>query len=34
MIFGGKKDGYQERYATKEETIIGHNKTIKLAKNH
>lgn len=34
MIFGGKEDGYQERYATKKEALIGHNKAIELVKNH
>ena len=32
MIFGGKEDGYQERYATKEEAVAGHKKAISLVK--
>lgn len=30
MIFGGKHDQYQERYATREEAIIGHSDAVKL----
>jgi hypothetical protein len=32
MIFGGKHDGYQERYHTWEEAERGHKKAIKLLK--
>jgi hypothetical protein len=32
MIFGGKHDGYQERYATREEALEGHAKALKIAK--
>ena len=32
MIFGGKHDGYQERYFTKEEALKGHEKALKLVK--
>ena len=30
MIFGGKNEGYQERYSTKEEAIKGHKEAVKL----
>lgn len=33
MIFGGKHDGYQERYTSREEALIGHQKAIDLVKN-
>ncbi len=33
MIFGGKRDGYQERYATRQESIKGHKKAVKLVAN-
>lgn len=33
MIFGGKNDGYQERYSTWDEAVKGHSKTIKLVKS-
>ncbi len=32
MIFGGKHDQYQERYATWEEAEKGHKQAVKLAK--
>ncbi len=32
MIFGGAHDGYQERYTTREEALIGHEEAIKLVK--
>lgn len=32
MIFGGKYDGEQRRYVTKEEALLGHDELIKLAK--
>ena len=32
MIFGGKHDQYQERYATYEEAERGHKRAVKLAK--
>ena len=31
MIFGGKHDGYQRRYATWDEAEIGHAKALKIA---
>lgn len=31
MIFGGKHDQYQKRYATKEEALEGHKKALALA---
>ncbi len=31
MIFGGECDGYQTRYATREEALKGHEKAVKLA---
>ena len=32
MIFGGKHDGYQERYAIWEEAEEGHKKAVELVK--
>jgi len=32
MIFGGKHDGYQERYASRENAMTGHLKAVALAK--
>jgi len=32
MIFGGQHDGYQARYATKEEAKKGHEKAIELVR--
>lgn len=32
MIFGGDHDMYQDRYTTKAEALIGHEKAVKLAK--
>jgi hypothetical protein len=31
MIFGGEHDEYQERYATREEAIEGHERAVALA---
>lgn len=31
MIFGGKHDQYQERYATWEEAEVGHSQAVELA---
>jgi len=33
MIFGGPHDGYQDRYATRDEAIAGHARALELAKN-
>src|SRR3990167_6336692 len=33
MIFGGEHDLYQERYSTREEALIGHEKAIQLIKD-
>ena len=30
MIFGGKEDGYQDRYSTWDEAIEGHKKAVDL----
>lgn len=30
MIFGGKQDGYQDRYTSKESAIEGHQKALNL----
>jgi len=32
MIFGGRHDGYQERYATWEEAEAGHKQTLLIAR--
>jgi hypothetical protein len=32
MIFGGRHDGYQERYATREEALEGHRRALFMAK--
>jgi len=32
MIFGGKHEGYQERYSTKAEAQAGHSKALALAR--
>lgn len=32
MIFGGKHDQYQERYATLNEAIEGHTRAVEIAK--
>lgn len=32
MIFGGKHDSWQNRYATKLEALIGHDAAVELAK--
>lgn len=32
MVFGGEHDEYQERYATYDEAIEGHERAIKLVK--
>jgi len=31
MIFGGKHDQYQERYATRDEALAGHARAVALA---
>lgn len=31
MVFGGAHDGYQERYTTKEEALLGHKRAVELA---
>lgn len=31
MIFGGPQDGYQQRYSSREEAVIGHAKALELA---
>ncbi len=31
MIFGGDNDGYQDRYATKEEALAGHEEALLVA---
>jgi hypothetical protein len=33
MIFGGKHDQYQDRYATMEEALEGHATAVEFAKN-
>ena len=32
MIFGGKHDGYQKRYSSKEEALEGHKRAVLLVK--
>jgi hypothetical protein len=32
MIFGGEHDSYQDRYATRDESLVGHRKALALAK--
>ena len=32
MIFGGAEDGYQERYHTLEESMLGHERAVQIAK--
>jgi hypothetical protein len=32
MIFGGKEDGFQQRYHTWEEAEVGHEEAVELAK--
>ena len=32
MIFNGREDGYQDRYSTYQEALIGHEKALQLAK--
>jgi hypothetical protein len=32
MVFGGRHDGYCQRYATREEALAGHAGAVKLAK--
>lgn len=34
MIFGGPLNDYQDRYATWEEAVIGHNEAVQLAKKN
>jgi hypothetical protein len=31
MIFGGKENGYQDRYCTREEALEGHKKALAMA---
>jgi hypothetical protein len=31
MIFGGKEDGYQERFSSREDAVAGHAKALQLA---
>lgn len=31
MIFGGKHDGYQERYSSREDALAGHALAVKMA---
>jgi len=33
MIFGGINDGWQDRYSTREQALIGHQKAIEIAKS-
>ena len=33
MIFGGKEDGYQKRYLSLEESMIGHELAVERARN-
>ena len=32
MIFGGKHDGYQERYTSRNRAIVGHQKALEMVK--
>jgi hypothetical protein len=32
MIFGGPHEGYQDRYASRDEALLGHAKALALAK--
>lgn len=32
MIFGGKHDGYQDRYSTWDEAVAGHNRAVEMVK--
>ena len=32
MIFGGKHDGYQDRYPTREKALLGHAEAVALVK--
>ena len=32
MIFGGERDGYQERYTSRDEAILGHQTAVDLVK--
>ena len=32
MIFGGKEDGYQQRYTSLEESMLGHERAVELAR--
>lgn len=34
MIFGGINDGWQDRYSTREQALIGHQKALELAKKN
>jgi hypothetical protein len=31
MIFGGKEDGYQKRYSTRENALVGHGRALEVA---
>ena len=33
MIFGGKHDGFMNRYISKDDAIVGHNEAVELARN-
>jgi hypothetical protein len=33
MVFGGPQDGYQERYASREEALAGHARAVELARH-
>ena len=32
MIFGGKHDGYQDRYSTWDEAVAGHRRAVEMVK--
>ena len=34
MVFGGEHDQYQERYATKEQALAGHNRIVQALENN
>lgn len=33
MIFGGKHDGYQDRYSTWDEAVAGHRRAVEMVKD-
>jgi hypothetical protein len=33
MVFNGKHDGYQQRYATEDEAIVGHMRVMEMISN-